>query len=327
MKYFLLALALLLTACTADPATPGQAPQAVLASPPATMPQEATQQAQATPEVVEATQTPDYSPTPDLLGTEVAAQAAHDAAQVQIAQARAAEAQADAQGADAAKTVVSMQITAAAVSDATDTALQVMHATGTKDSQVFAERVPTIIVAGTQAVNTQGNIVSRWVFEVGTGISLALIGACLLIAILRLIPDRERQEQGDDEIDQNVFEDEQQKYHRSPPLPAYTSLHIRVIPAGVTEVTLLHFARNVRTSTNKSGIPFSRSWWVNKGLMKRAEWDALITFLEDPKYNYAMPVNPDAENSAMSFTPEGEQYLNRFVHEPAPSSATTLNPI
>lgn len=106
---------------------------------------------------------------------------------------------------------------------------------------------------------------------------------------------------------------------------APNTLYRRIIPAGVTEADLIYFAQNVRTARNPSGIPFSRACWVDTSIMKRAEWDALLAFLTDPKYNYAMAKNPAITNSAVTFTPDGEGYLARFANE-TPTPPAMENP-
>lgn len=147
-------------------------------------------------------------------------------------------------------------------------------------------------------------------------VAIVIAGAIILLRVMSRQPSAQSAQPADEVIDDGpVFQPEARvgaAPQSSSTLPPLTR---RTIPAGVLEQTLIKFACNVRTSSNKSGIPFTRDWWVGRNGMPRKEWDALIEFMTDLKYDYAMQVNPGAANSSLTFTPKGEQYLARFVEE------------
>jgi len=103
-------------------------------------------------------------------------------------------------------------------------------------------------------------------------------------------------------------------------IPAMGSRVRRETPEGVTTEEMSIFALNVRTSENKSGIPFTRSFWVEKNGMQEKKWDAINLYMADN--GYTMPITEGA-NSALSITPAGESYLALFRDDPHSPVAET----
>lgn len=311
MKYYMLiALALLLTSCSGAAFPSSMTRQAVQASPKAA---QLVQAAQASPQAPSPTQTPEYTATPDSVGTENAAQALHDQAQATHDAQVLAQAQADAAGKQADADKANTLATESAANQAAAGTSQAVRLTQSVADNLAAGIVATKTAAApalhaTETYlpyaerDTQAHIGMQW----GSGAGIFLLGLALLIVVWRIIPQREQAQQQAAGVSSATFQP-------AAMAPAYTSLHKRIIPAGVPESVLLTFAQHVALSDWPGGDPFTRAEWVDSGKMTRPQWSALLYFLAENKYT--RPINPGVANSPLTFTPDGEGYLKRFRDE------------
>lgn len=147
-------------------------------------------------------------------------------------------------------------------------------------------------------------------------ISVAFV--CLVIAacLIGYVTSKwrgQRVAQGEESQAQQVHPE----YAELSPIPATGTLRVVVVPAGVTRPHIAALAQTVARTGNEHGIPFTRSNW--RDVFPRAEWDALIAWMLEPRQMYVRKVHPEKENSSLILTPQGEQWLSMFENDPAPT--------
>jgi len=257
-----------------------------------------------------------------------AAQATSDAAALEVARLGVARAGTDAAAQkyaiDATSTLTVLHLTAVAAQSESDARIAASNADTerSKLAQMDADNQNLILEneAAQIAAETQGS-------RVGAVLSLIVlvivgIGVVTLLCLFRhreheyaaAVAGAEAQAAKPPDYPGTAF-------HPVQPLAPGGSLVPRVIPAFVPEPVWIKFCQNVITSKNKSGIPFTRSWWVDRNGMKDAEWDAINAYLFEN--DYAMSTNPDVANSVSTITPEGERCLSGFLNDPLPQVGET----
>lgn len=320
MKHFpLIFLSLLLSACSSAQFTPvprGQS-QAVQASPAA----QGTRTAQDALIQASPTMRPEYTATVDDVGTQNAAQALHDAAQAthdeKVLEGIQVNSTASAESAQATGTAFVINTTSDASDRESNAASQSVQLTKQANDLVAlglhmtqTAAAPTISEAATRATFTGQDATAHLVEQWGVGIGLPLLGLALVIAVWRILPQREQdQQQAASQVPAIA-----PTFHPAAPAKASNNLRRRTIPAGVPEAVLLTFAQHVALSDWPGGDPFTRAEWVDSGKMTRPQWNALLFFMTKEN-NYARPINPSVANSSLTFTPDGEEYLRRFRDE------------
>lgn len=148
------------------------------------------------------TRTPAYTVTPDFAATERAAIATHDASDAQIARDNLAAKVSEAEREHTESTRAAENRAASLQIEAMQGTQISIQATGTKDGQEFAARVPTIVAAMTAVQYNAAHEVADIAFPLCIGFGIFPLGLALLITVWRLVPAAPAEDVDENELDE-----------------------------------------------------------------------------------------------------------------------------